>query len=85
MKTHSRVQYTATIGDRVRRSAQARTIVGWMYEDATMSPLPKKMFSVNVRNIHTDESITVYVEAGWETLNSHAIELLVSAKKELGA
>ena len=85
MKVPSRVQYTATIGDRKRTSAQAKTMVGWMYEDATMSPLPKKMFSVDVRNIHTGESMTVYVEAGWETLNSRAIETLVAAKKELGA
>ena len=85
MKTHSRVQYTATIGDRKRASAQAKTIVGWMRHDANMSPLPKKMFSVNVRNIHTDESMTVYVEVGSGILNLEAIELLVSGKKELGA
>ena len=85
MKTHSRVQYTATIGDRVRTSAQAKTIVGWMRHDANMSPLPKKMFSVNVRNIHTDESITVYVDVYSYIVNVDAIELLVSAKKELGA
>ena len=85
MKTHSRVQYTATIGDRVRTSAQAKTFVSWMHQDAIASPLPKKMFSVNVRNIHSDESITVYVEVGSGILNLEAIGQLVEAKKELGA
>lgn len=85
MKTHSRVQYTATIGDRKRTSAQAKTFVGWMHQDAITSPLPKKMFSVTVRNIHTDESITVYVEVGSGILNLEAIDQLIEAKKDLGA
>ena len=85
MKTHSRVQYTATIGDRVRTSAQARTIKGWMYQHAVSTAGRETMFGVDVRNIHTGASTKVYVRVSVDTPEAESMATLLNAKEAVGA
>ena len=63
MKTHSRVQYTATIGDRVRTSAQAATMVKWLVTDYIQSEQSVRHYELDVRNIHTGQATVVQLTA----------------------
>jgi len=84
MKTHSRVQYTATIGDRVRTSAQAKTMAKWLLEYARASKGTVLGYGVDVRNIYTGEETSVHISVGGLHMDLFLFDLL-RAKTKVGA
>ena len=85
MKTHSRVQYHATLGGRQVKSAQAKTMKGWIYKQAMTERMAAITVGVRVVNIHTQAERTVYVRAGMNVPETESIKPLLDAKKGLGA
>ena len=86
MKTHSRVQYTTTIGDRVRTSAQARTIVKWLVTDYINSERTVRRYDLDVRNIHTGQVTTVELNAySYDPSGTLWTSQLLDAKAAVGA
>lgn len=85
MKTKSRVQFHATLGGVPVRSSQAKTIKGWIYQQAMAERTSSITVGVRVVNIETQAERTVYVRAGLNVLETETMEPLLAAKKGVGA